>query len=159
MKILVRDATFSREVHTDFSDLLYGCQATCKQTRALADSMCKCTLFSERQGCGGARLSYYESSEPFSLVLRFEGANHQAGGHCKPNKYNPLHIDFLSLSLSNPSPDCLSHQSYIFLERLVALCSLPFLSLLSVPLKIRAVFLCHLARYHRASCLPRQLEN
>jgi len=37
MDILVREPHLA-EVHTDFSDLLYGCQATCKQTRASGDS-------------------------------------------------------------------------------------------------------------------------
>jgi hypothetical protein len=104
MEVIVRKPHLA-EVNTEFSDLLYGCQVTCKQTRALGGSMCKCTLFTERQGCGGARFSYYESSEPFSLVLRFEGANHQAGGHCTTKQIQSYTLTSypLSLSLSNPS--------------------------------------------------------
>lgn len=126
-------------IRTDISDLLYGCQATRKQTRGIPCA--KCTLITERQS---KALSHYECNEHFSLVLRFGGGNHQEGGP-QPNKCNPTHwLITPSLSVSNPSWLSLSRVLYIFwallLPCVVSSFSPCFLHLW------RAVFLCHLPR-------------
>jgi hypothetical protein len=116
MDILVREPHLA-EVHTDFSDLLYGCQATCKQTRASGDSCASVLCLQKDRAVVGQGSSLYESSEPFSLVLRFEGANHQAEVIATKQIQSYTLTSHPSFSLSPTHPDCLFHQSYIFFVR------------------------------------------
>ena len=127
MDILVREPHLA-EVHTDFSDLLYGCQATCKQTRASGDSCASVLCLQKDRAVVGQGSSLYESSEPFSLVLRFEGANHQAEVIATKQIQSYTLTSHPSFSLSLQPILTVSFISLIyFLCVLVALCSLLYL--------------------------------
>lgn len=123
-----RDRPHLAQVHTDFSDSLYGRMPSSVRLPANkhAPWAIPCASVLCLQKRQGALIMKLIANLFPPWVLRFVGANHQAGGDCKPNKYYPTHwLPTPSLRLSLSSSLCSSASLTVALVSLIYfMCSL-----------------------------------